>query len=207
MKNFLAAPLLVLALAFLAPVWLGSAPALAAEGDIVLPAPAKSGGAPILDALSKRKSHRSFKSDSLAPEQLSAILWAAFGVSRDDDHRTIPTWRGGKDLAVYAVLSSGVYLYNPVANTLEKVLSGDRTGEYGGAPLTLLYAGPTDNGQVGGFHSGSAYQSAALYCASEGLANVVKVTGADALKDELKPPNGWSVLVVQSIGFPAGANF
>jgi hypothetical protein len=159
-----------------------------------------------MEALSKRKSYREFRPDSLTLQQLSDILWSAFGVTRPDGKRTIPTSHGNNELAIYAVISSGVYLYDAPNNKLVKVLDGDRSSLYRGAPLTLLYAGPT-NGLVGGFHVGSAYQNVGLYCASAGLANLITTSGVAALKDELKPENDWSVLSVHSIGFPSGKDF
>jgi hypothetical protein len=51
-------------------------------------------------------------------------------------------------------------------------------------------------------HVGSLYQNAGLYCASAGLASVVKATGASALDGELKLPQGYKVLIVQPVGFP-----
>jgi hypothetical protein len=202
MKNALSLSLsLVLALSLYL-----TAPLFAQEASIQLPEPEKSGGMPLMEAMSKRKSYRNFLPDALSPQQLSNILWAAFGVNRDGGGRTIPTAHGNNEIAVYAVLSSGVFLYDPVANKLNQVLNGDKTMEYGGAPLTLLFAAPT-NGPVGGFHVGSSYQNVGLYCASTGLANVVKTTGVAALKDQLKPESDWKVLVVQSIGLPAGKDF
>jgi hypothetical protein len=206
--RFLIVTTLALALALsLSP--LAPAPrALAAPGDeLALPAPDKTRGLPLMQALSNRKSFRAFQVEPLSLERLSDILWAAFGVNRETGGRVIPTYHGHNELAVYAVLSSGVYLYDPPGHKLVRVLPGNFTLDFGGAPLTLLYAGSVIDGPVGGLHAGSAYQGVGLYCASEGLANVVKATGVDILADKLVPPNGWQVLVVQSIGLPGGSGF
>jgi hypothetical protein len=170
------------------------------QDSIVLPPPVKTGGLPLNEALAARASSRNFKPDGLTLPQLSQILWAAFGVNRDDGKRTIPTARDKKELQVYAVLASGVYVYDAEKNVLSRVLEGNFTQEFGKSPLTLLYAGP--NNQVGAFHAGSAYQNVGLYCASEKLSNVVKGTGADKLKGKFALPEGFEVLVVQSIGLP-----
>jgi hypothetical protein len=200
--------LAVLALAIAASaLGLAAAPKALAQDEIALPPPDKTRGLPVMAALDKRKSFRAFQAESLPPERLSDILWAAFGQNRETGGRVIPTFHGNNDLAVYAVLSSGVYLYDPPEHKLVKVLSDDFTLDYGGAPLTLLYAGSVLDGPVGGLHAGSAYQGVGLYCASEGLANVVKVTGVNTLSGQLNPPNGWQVLVVQSIGLPGGSGF
>jgi hypothetical protein len=188
-------------------LWSASNLAMAQENIITLPPPMKSGGMPLMDALTNRKSFRAFQAESLSPEDLSNIFWAAFGLNRPDGKRTIPTSFGRNALAVYAVLSSGVYLYQPEEHKLTLILPGDQTVAYGGAPLTILYAGSVMEGPVGGFHAGAAFQNVGLYCASAGLANVVKTTGVNILKDRLTPPNGWQVLVVQSIGHPGGTGF
>ena len=93
-----------------------------------------------------------------------------------------------------------MYVYDAAKNLLSLALAGDFTKKYGSSPLTLLYAAP--NNVMGGLHAGSAYQGVGLYCASEGLSNVVKTTGADALKGQLPLPSGYEVLVVQSVGLP-----
>jgi hypothetical protein len=177
-----------------------AAPEAMAQDTIQLPAVQASGGKPLMDALAARHSERSFKEDALSEKQLSELLWAAYGVNREDGKRTVPTARGRNELAVYAVLKTGVYLYDPAKNALTLALAGDHTGDYAKSPLTVLYAAP-DN-VMGGMHVGSAYQGAGLYCASEGLANVVKSTGADNLKGQLVLPEGFQVLVVQSVGLP-----
>ncbi|MDR1042252.1 MAG: nitroreductase family protein [Deltaproteobacteria bacterium] len=171
-----------------------------AQDTIQLPAVQATGGKPLLEAMAARHSERSFKEDALSDKQLSEILWSAFGITRDDGKRTVPTSRGRNELAVYAVLKAGVYLYDPAKNALTLALAGDHTAKFAKSPLTVLYAGP-DN-MTGAFHAGSAYQNVGLYCASEGLANVVKSTGADELKGRLTLPDGYQVLVVQSIGLP-----
>jgi hypothetical protein len=173
------------------------------QSVINLPAPEKNGGMPLMDALAIRRSTRSFSPEPLSLQHLSNILWCAFGVNRPDGKRTIPTAMNKFELLVYAVLPEGVYLYDPGADTLSLALSGDRTKDYGGAPLTLLYAGANKEDQFGDLHAGAAFQSAALYCAANDLANVVKITGINNLKGELEIPNDWQVLIVQSIGHMA----
>ncbi|MDR1037644.1 MAG: nitroreductase family protein [Deltaproteobacteria bacterium] len=180
--------------------WSMSAPPAMAQDTVQLSAVEKTGGKPLMEALAARHSERSFKEDALTDKQLSEILWAAYGVNREDGKRVIPTSRGRNELAVYAVLKTGVYLYDPAQNALTLALAGDHTAKYAKSPLTVLYAAPDNT--TGGFHAGSAYQGVGLYCASEGLANVVKSTGADELKGQLTLPDGFQVLVVQSIGQP-----
>ncbi|MDR2611985.1 MAG: nitroreductase family protein [Deltaproteobacteria bacterium] len=203
MITSLKTPLLVFLAAgcALAACWASAPPAALAQDTIQLPAVTPAGGKPLLEALAARHSDRTFNPDTaLTDKQLSELLWSAFGVNRPDGKRTIPTAHGRSELSVFAVLKTGVYLYDPAANTLTLALAGDHTTKYAKSPLTVLYAAP-DN-LTGAFHAGSAYQNVGLYCASEGLANVVRTTGADELKGRLSLPEGFQVLVVQSIGLP-----
>ncbi|MDR1686279.1 MAG: nitroreductase family protein [Desulfovibrio sp.] len=167
---------------------------------ITLPAPDKSGGVPLMKALSERKSNRSFSEQVLSQQELSNLLWAAFGVNRQDGRRTVPTAKNSQQAAIYAATGTGVWRYDGAAHTLTKVLSRDTVKVFGGAPLTLVYAAP--EGLYGAMHLGSIYQNVGLYCASAGLANVVKATGVDVLKNELKLPEGYKILIIQSVGKP-----
>lgn len=168
---------------------------------ISLPAPDKTGGIPLMQALDKRHSSREFKSDPLPPQELSNLLWATFGVNREDGKRTAPTARDSKAVYVYVAMESGVYSYDAVNNELGKVLALDARGKFGGAPVTLIYVAP-ESDSSGPLHVGSLYQNAGLYCASAGLANTVKLTGIDALKGQLPLAKGMKVFIVHPIGYP-----
>lgn len=178
--------------------------AAAAQSDakrMALPAPEKTGGKPLMEALAARASNRSFAETALSGQTLSNLLWATWGVNRADGHRTAPTAKNTQAIQVYAALESGVWLYDGGKNELVLAMEGDTRSTFGGAPLTLLYAVP-ENDAAGGMHAGSLYQNAGLFCASEGLANVVKTTGARALDGKLPLPEGYKVIVVQSVGNP-----
>jgi hypothetical protein len=180
-----------------------SLPAAAAGADdavITLPPPDKSGGIPLMKALNERRSLRDFSEQALSREDLGNLLWAAFGVNRQDGRRTAPTARNTQAVQIYAAMSTGVWRYDGAAHTLTKVLNRDTVKDFGGAPLTLVYAAP--DGLHDAMHLGSIYQNVGLYCASAGLANVVKATGVDVLKNDLKLPDGYKILIVQSVGHP-----
>ena len=74
----------------------------ASFADIQLPAPEKTGGKPLMVALSQRKSTRAFSSKSLSTKTLSSLLWAANGISRPDGRRTAPTRRNVQDTGSWA---------------------------------------------------------------------------------------------------------
>lgn len=178
------------------------ASAQAAEaGRVALPQPDKSGGKPLMEALALRASTRSFSDKPVADQDLGNLLWAVWGVNRDGGRRTAPTAKNSQEVAVYVARADGVWLYDGVRHELVPALSGDFRAKLGGAPLTLLYAAPVNN-EFSGMHIGSLYQNAGLYCASAGLANVVKRSGADALDSVLKLPDGYKVYIIHPIGWP-----
>ncbi|MDR2574682.1 MAG: nitroreductase family protein [Desulfovibrio sp.] len=166
-----------------------------------LPKPDMSGGMPLMEALAKRRSTRTVSGEPISERDLSNLLWAAWGINRPDGKRTVPTARNRQDARVFAVLESGVWLYDAAANALVKAVDIDARSRFGGAPLTLLYAARADD-ETGGMHVGSMYQNVALYCASVGLGDVVKITGRGGLDSALKLPEGYKILVAHSIGRP-----
>ncbi len=167
---------------------------------MVLPAPDKSGGKPLMQALALRASNRSISRQPLPEKDLSNILWAAWGVNRPDGRRTVPTARNTQAVALYAARADGVWRYEGERHELVKVLDADLRDTFGGAPLTLVYA--AEEGPYAGMHVGSMYQNAGLYCASAGLANVVKATGVSAVRGRLPLPPKYSILIIQSVGMP-----
>jgi len=177
-------------------------PAEAEDGEKWnLPKPVTEGGKPLMEALSQRQSNRNFSDQSISEQTLSDLLWATWGINRSDGKHTAPTARNTQEIAVFAALENGVWFYEPSDNTLTKVLPDDTRSTFGGAPLSLIYAAPS-NSDVSGLHVGSLYQNAGLFCASAGLANVVKSTGRDALDGKLVLPKGYKVFIIHSIGWP-----
>ena len=164
-----------------------------------LPAPTKSGGMPLMQALNERHSSKmNYSGAALSPQQLSDLLWATWGVNRPDGRRTAPTAMNRQDVRLYVALENGVWLYD-TGNALIRVLEGDWRGQMGGGSLTLLYAIPQGN-EWGGAHVGSLYQNAGLYCASAGLGNFVHVSGLHALDGKLPLPDGWKIFIIQTVG-------
>ncbi len=179
------------------------APASAEPPKVMdLPAPDKTGGKPLMQALNERCSTRSFTDAPLSAQDLSNLLWATWGINREDGRHTAPTAKNKQEVAVYAALPDGVWLYNPVEHKLELYLAKDVRGAISAeAPLALLYAAPADDDDAG-LHIGALYQNAGLYCASANLGSVVKLTGADEADKLLGLTNGYQVRIVQPVGHP-----
>lgn len=162
----------------------------ASAETIQLPEPQKTGGMPLMEALSARKTQRHFDASARLDKQtLSDLLWAAFGVNREDGRRTAPTAINMQDILIYAALPEGVYLYDPFENTLEKVLDKDIRAEAGrqsdmtgSAAVVLLYVSDYDKmGRVqeperqllyAASHVGAIYQNVGLFAADRGMGNV-----------------------------------
>lgn len=197
MKHGIKVLMVCLALALATP-----AAVLAAEANVVitLAEPQKEGGMPIMQALNERKSTRNFKDEAISAQDLSNILWAAWGVNRNDGRRTVPTANNSKNMQVYVALESGIWEYNAGTHVLKMAVNQDARDKFGGAPLTLIYAGPANDISTD-MHTGSMYQNVGLYCAAAGIGNIVKVSEANALNGILKLPKGYKVRAVQSVGF------
>ena len=56
-----------------------------------LPAVQKTGGMSLMEALQNRQSQRSFSSKELSLQQMSNLLWAAYGINRPNGYRTVPS--------------------------------------------------------------------------------------------------------------------
>ena len=96
---------------------------------VALPAPAKTGGMPLMQALAERKTVRDYKPGELDAATLSEILYAANGVNRPDGKRTIPTALNMQDIEVYVALPGAVYHYDAKENKLVRIDAGDFRAE------------------------------------------------------------------------------
>lgn len=160
------------------------------DSDVVsLPKP-RLQPATLEQALQGRCSTRTFLPDALSLEEVSAVLWAAFGVNRPETGgRTAPSARGWQEMLVYAVLPEGTWRYDAQAHRLELVKAEDlraATGlqDYvGSAPLNLVYVADfermhdvrdEDRVFLAGVDSGCIAENVYLYCAGAGLATVVR---------------------------------
>jgi hypothetical protein len=191
------------------------------EPAIALPPPARQGGLPLMEALDRRSSQRKFATTPLPPQVLSNLLWAAFGVNRaDGGGRTAPSAVNAQEIDVYAALAGGLYVYEPKAHALQLVAEIDARKVTGyqdfvdRAPLDLIYV--ADSAHMGivpasarpiysAASAGAIAQNVYLYCASAGLATVVRGWfDRTALAAALKLSADEQIVLTQTVGFPAG---
>ena len=195
--------------------------ASAAElADIPLPSPRMDGGMPLMQALKERHSTRAFSSKALPDQVLADLLWAAFGINRPDTgRRTAPSARNWQEVDVFAVTENGAYLYDAKANVLRAVAAGDLRKlaglqEFvGTAPLNLVFvadsarmtgSSPEDQALYAGADVGFIGQNVYLFCASEGLATVVRgMVDRAALAKALGLSDNKKIILAQTVGYPA----
>jgi SagB-type dehydrogenase family enzyme len=92
---------------------------------INLPSPAQKGKMSLEEALKKRESVRSFSSDPLTKEDLSQLLWAVQGITRDWGARTAPSAGALFPLEIYVVLKEGFFRYSPKGHNLVRIIQQD----------------------------------------------------------------------------------
>ena len=197
-------------------------PALVLAQDlkpIKLLAPQTNGGRPLMQVLKDRKSSREFSGKELPLQVLSNMLWAAYGVNRTDSgKRTAPSAVNWQEIDIYVATAHGLYLYDAKANVLQPVLSEDIRSLTGlqsyvqEVPVNLIYV--ADQAKMGErtseekvFYSaadtGFIGQNVYLYCASEGLATVVRgLIDRPALEKAMRLRPEQKVTLAQSVGYP-----
>ncbi|MBL8026243.1 MAG: SagB/ThcOx family dehydrogenase [Fibrobacteres bacterium] len=190
-----------------------------AGGDIVLPQPDKTGGKPLMQVLSERKTSRSFDKAALSAKDLSNLMWAAFGVNRPETNgRTAPSAMNMQEIDVYAALAEGLFLYDAKTHTLKKISDKDIRAATGkqpfvaSAPVNLIFVanfdkvknGKTDDSRFyaamdAGFISENVY----LYCASANLATVVRgYVDRELLAKEMALTEKQEIILSQTVGYP-----
>lgn len=191
---------------------------MTANGNIVLPAPQREGGLPLMEALMKRRSSRKFSDREIDLQTLSDLLWATFGFGGGGKRRTAPSSHNRQETDLYVALSSGTYVYDPVENVLRLVLAEDIRALTGMqdfvpvAPLNLVYVADTskitgkdERGTIETAYvdTGFISQNAYLFCASAGLSTVTRAMidkPALAAKLSLRPEQ--VITLAQTVGYP-----
>ncbi len=80
----------------------------------------------LVQALKDRKSTREFDSKTLSQQELSNLLWAAWGINRPDSgKRTAPSALNHQEIDVYVVSAEGAYRYDPKNHAMIPIASGD----------------------------------------------------------------------------------
>jgi len=186
---------------------------------IQLPKPQLDIGRPLMQVLKDRSSSRSFSNENLPVQVLSNLLWAAFGVNRPDAGKhTAPSARNWQEVDIYVAMAEGLYLYDAKNHVLKPVLSGDIRSITGrqdfvkDAPVNLIYvadfaktgdATKDDKEIYSAADTGFISQNVYLYCASDGLATVVRGSiDREALAKAMKLQPEQKIILAQTVGYP-----
>lgn len=161
-----------------------------------LPPPQKDNDFPLMRALEKRRSVRKWKNDPLSDQELSNLLWAACGITKEETRnskskRTAPSACNSQEIKIYVALQKGVFLYDEKEHQLIQVLSSDIRESIGtqkmmhSAPVGLIYVSDyskmtsflfKENDErwfMSGADTCFISQNVYLYCATAKLSTVV----------------------------------
>ena len=207
--------------ALLMVVLVGSSSLSSAAGSdpLPLPKPQVEGGKPLMQALKERASSRAFSSEKLPLQLLSNLLWAACGINRPDSgKRTAPSARNWQEIDVYVTSADGLFLFEPRTHVLKPVLSEDIRALTGiqpfvkDVPVNLIYVAdyarvsqdsPADQDRYTAADAGFISQNVYLFCASEGLATVVRgLIDREALAKKMGLRPDQKIILAQSVGYP-----
>ncbi|MGB9907127.1 MAG: SagB/ThcOx family dehydrogenase [Candidatus Saccharicenans sp.] len=189
------------------------------QAVIKLPPPQQEGGKPLMECLKLRQSQRDFSPDKLSPQVLSNLLWAAYGINRPDSgKRTVPSAVNWQNIDLYVATADGLFLYEAKDHALIQVLKEDIRGLTGTqdfvkiAPVNLVYVGDyariprgsdEDKRFYSAAHAAFISQNVYLFCASEGLATVVRaLINREELAQAMKLRPEQKIMLAQTVGYP-----
>lgn len=186
---------------------------------IKLNVPDTNTGICVLQALKERKSVRNYADKQLALQDLSNLLWAADGISREDGRRTAPSYRDVQEFDIYVIREDGIYVYEPKDQELIPVAEGDYR-KYAGvqsyvatAPINLIYVANTDKYEntlnenakllIANLDVGFIAENVALFSTSAGLASVPRASiNKEELAQILKLRPEQKIIFGQTVGYP-----
>jgi hypothetical protein len=216
----------------------GAATAPGAVGDlqaIELVKPQTDGGKSVLAALVERKTIRTIGEQKLAPQMLSNLLWAAFGINREKGPggqvgRTAASASNSQEIDIYVALPEGVYLYEAAGHKLTPVVAGDQRAKAGRgrggagakAPVRLIYVADIAKFGKARFQepglkdaeiqksyycidAGLIAGNVYLFAASQGLAAWFHNCDKPGLAKDLALRSEQRVLYAQTVGYPAAS--
>jgi nitroreductase len=190
--------------------------------DIVLPAPDRTGGKPVMQALNERQTTRSYTTDSLTLQQLSDLLWAGFGINRPDQKkRTAPSAMNWQEIDLYITLARGTYIYSAETHSLKFLNNRDlrmatgSQGFVGEAAMNIVYVADLAKRKINEgdsikdsdlfmTYSDAAFIAENIYlcCASSGLGCVVRgsVPENGTLVADLGLRSNQRIIIAQTVG-------
>ncbi len=193
-----------------------------AQEPIALNAPSQERGSSLMEAFRSRQSLREYQEKDLSLQDLSDLLWATYGINRENGKRTAPTAQNSQDVDVYVCRADGTYLYDAANRQLVPVSSEDIRPLMEGrrptnAPICVLlvadmsrYKGyaPDSNNlkhyyEMGAVDCGIVSQNLALFCAGTGLATVPRASmDQEGIRKALNLPETVHLWLNHPVGYP-----
>ena len=162
-------------------------PIVAGTEEIVLPKPVDT-EVTLTKALEERRSVRSYDAEkALKLQDVSNLLWSAYGVNREDGKRTAPSAMNKQSVTIYALFEKGAYKYDHTNHKLVRLSEADIrplkiapmelmiTSNFGSDNPDADPAKALDLATIRGIDSGVVAQNVHLYCAAAGLATVIRM--------------------------------
>jgi SagB-type dehydrogenase family enzyme len=186
---------------------------------IFLNPPDTTRGLPVMMALSLRASATEFDTAGLSLQDISDLLWAANGINRPGSgKRTAPSAMNSQDIDVYAVMKSGVYLYNAKNHCLDFVVDGDhralvagRQENFAQAPFFCLLVSDISRFTRGedslkviwaAEDAGIVSQNISIFCASAGLATRPRASmDQEKLREILQLKDSQYLMLNNPVGY------
>ena len=173
----------------------------------------------VMETYKQRKSVREYSAKALSEQDLSDLLWAAQGQNREDGHLTSPTAMNRQEIRLYVFTEKSVSLYDPQANTLTQVASGDHRGIMASgqdfvknAPVVLLMVADMDKFRSNNQHAqwmvavdtGIVCENINLFCSAAGLCTVPRGTmDSKAIGTLLGLNDNQIPLINNPVGYPS----
>lgn len=119
-----------------------------AQDIISLPSPSFKGKISVEEAIKARRTNRDFGTSPLNLNQLSQILWAAYGITgKDGFKKSVPSAGALYPMDIIIVvgkkavigLKEGVYLYNSSSHALIRIKNGDKRKDLAKACLYQMW--------------------------------------------------------------------
>ena len=185
------------------------APSMFAETNF-LPAP-RGDEVDITRILAARRDTTAFATNGLARQDLSDILWASTGINRPaTGHRTANYSFKSRDNEIYLLCEQGVFVYDQIEHALVQESAVDLRSTLpapaDSAPVSLAHVTYSSSPSFfGAIHTGFVAENVALACADLGLGARLTADIPERLHDDLGLASSRHLLILQTIGFPAGA--
>ena len=189
---------------------------------IALPKPNQNGPMAMEKAIAARRSRRDFSPQSLTPEQIGQLCWAAQGQDAATRYRTAPSAGATYPLELFVITGDGLFRYLPAKHALEKLTDQNlrvtlASAAWGQnfieeAPLTLVFTAEFARttrryGERGiryvYMEASHAAQNVHLQAESLGLGSVaVGAFNDDSVSKVLSLPDHLEPIYMVAVGYP-----